>query len=191
MNILLDDIKKYTTLVAEPKKKDNKIVNAMNFFNSSFLGILIASASVIGISVFVIAPIFGLKIASLTILISYVTLIISIFVNGVLLTHIDSKTPVNILARKIEKGIYKGSLSDIVDLNCKITKKVLNTEKEQLSQSIFDNKGIKGDIIVSLLNRIEHEKQKAEATNKNKEEREALIQAGTPVGSLLKEVSEI
>lgn len=191
MNILLDDIKKYTNLVAMPKKEDNKIVNAMNYFNSSFTGAFIAIVSILAISFFVISPIFGFNNAFSIMMISYAAFIMLVLVNLLLLIYIDSKTPVNKLAKTIEKGIYKGSLSDIVDLNCEITKSIINTEKEQLSQSIFDNKGIKGDIIVSLLNRIEYEKKKEQTINKNKEERDALILAGTPVGSLLKELSNI
>ena len=98
----------------------------------------------------------------------------------------------------MSKGIYKGSISSILALECEITKAIIKPRKEEFLKLIFENKGIPGYLIVSLLNDVdffskkkEIEKKEEETSNKNKEEREALISAGTPIGSLLKEVSEI
>jgi hypothetical protein len=191
MTITLDDIKSFKSLVAKPYKENNKILNAMNCFNSLFIYFFITALSIIAFSLLVIFPVFGFESAIFPMISSFLCLYIPTIINLVLINYFDSKKPVNVLARKIKKGIYKGSITDIVDLECEITKAIITPEKEELSQVVFEKKGIPGDIILSLLERIEHEKQKEAAKQKNKEERDALILAETPVGSILKEISEI
>jgi len=189
MNITLDDIKRYKNELNE-KETNNKIIKAIYHFNEVGPVFLLKMMFVTFIIGFISIYFYGPKALLIPMSFSGIAFLYSVF-NILIISFLDSRKMISKLAKKISKGVYKGFLSDIFDLDCELTKGIINPEKEELAKLIFDKKGIPGDIIVNLLYRINSEKQKEDKEQKNKEEREALISAGTPVGSILKELSDI
>jgi hypothetical protein len=189
MNITLDDIKRYKNELNQ-KETNNKIIKAIYHFDEigpTFILKMMLVTYTIG---FISTYIYGSNALLIPIFFSFFVLV-CILLNASIISFLDSRKMISKLAEKISKGVYKGFLSEIFDLDCEITKGIIKPEKEELTKLIFDKKGIPGDVIVNLLYRINSEKQKQDKEQKDKEEREALISAGTPIGSILKEVSEI
>lgn len=95
------------------------------------------------------------------------------------------------LKQKISRQMYKGSLHEIFNMDCTITRNVLSENKKYIADNIFKYKGLSGKIILELLNQINLDISLASQKQNVKEETDALVAAKTTIGKMIEEVNEI
>jgi hypothetical protein len=72
-----------------------------------------------------------------------------------------------------------------------INKKVLNSHRLELSDKIYENKGLTGKYILFLLDLIRLDIDKKNKERNKKEEKDALVKADTIVGNMIASVENI
>lgn len=72
-----------------------------------------------------------------------------------------------------------------------IDPKSYEKNKKSLKEHIFENKGLKTSYIITLLNNIESIKKKDEVESNKQEEMNALKEADTEVGKMLKTIDGV
>ena len=95
------------------------------------------------------------------------------------------------LKQKIIRQMYKGSLHEIFNMDCTITRNVLSENKKYIADNIFKYKGLSGKIILELLNQINLDISLASQNQNVKEETDALVAAKTTIGKMIEEVNGI
>lgn len=91
---------------------------------------------------------------------------------------------------KMDK-IFKGSLSELFDINDESVKFVLKNFKNQIETGIYKNNGLHRDLLTSLINQISIRETEQRIIEKEKEEKEALINGNTKTGRMLEELRTI
>lgn len=94
------------------------------------------------------------------------------------------------LKKKIGRQVYKGCLHDIFSMDCQSTKDVLNSHRLELSDKIYENKGLTGKYILFLLDLIRLDIDKKNKERNKKEEKDALVKADTIVGNMIASVEK-
>lgn len=153
------------------------------FFGLSFFGLFGLSLSICSI----------LKVSGFVMLVMSALSIVLSIVSTLLFELLSDKY--ELIEFRLLGKIYKGKLSDIFDLEDNETTFILNNSKEAIEDNLLEHKGIPIDFVLSLINQIYGLKQKNQETldyenakiNKQ-EEKEALIKAGTKIGSIIQEL---
>lgn len=91
----------------------------------------------------------------------------------------------------IKSKTFTGSLSEIFDMNCEITRKVLKDNKEMIEKELYTLKAIKGETLISLWNDILHEKKEQENKLNQDEEIKVLINCNTKIGKAFQELNRL
>lgn len=104
---------------------------------------------------------------------------------------IESFSEKEILKDKISNQMYKGSLHEIFNMDCTITRNVLSENKKYIADNIFKYKGLSGKIILELLNQINLDISLDSQKQNVKEETDALVAAKTTIGKMIEEVNGI
>lgn len=91
----------------------------------------------------------------------------------------------------IKSKTFTGSLSEIFDMNCEITRKVLKDNKEMIEKELYTLKAIKGETLISLWNDILHEKKEQENKLNQEEEIKVLINCNTKIGKAFQELNRL
>ena len=113
------------------------------------------------------------------------------FIVATISVLIEEFSEKEMLKKKISRQMYKGSLHEIFNMDCQSTKDVLNSHRLELSDKIYENKGLTGTYILFLLDLIRLDIDKKNKERNKKEEKDALVKANTIVGNMIASVENI
>lgn len=113
------------------------------------------------------------------------------FIVATISVLIEEFSEKEMLKKKISRQMYKGSLHEIFNMDCQSTKDVLNSHRLELSDKIYENKGLTGKYILFLLDLIRLDIDKKNKERNKKEEKDALVKADTIVGNMIASVENI
>lgn len=91
---------------------------------------------------------------------------------------------------KMDK-IFKGSLSELFDINDSSVKFVLKKFEHHIENKIYKNNGLDRDLLTSLIYQISIHETEQRNIEKEKEEKEVLINGNTKTGRMLEELRTI
>lgn len=113
------------------------------------------------------------------------------FIVATISVLIEEFSEKEMLKKKISRQMYKGSLHEIFNMDCTITRNVLSENKKYIADNIFKYKGLSGKIILELLNQINLDISLASQKQNVKEDTDALVAAKTTIGKMIEEVNGI
>lgn len=86
---------------------------------------------------------------------------------------------------------FNGSIYDIFDKNCDITKAVLKKNKDLIESELYYSRAIDGMTIMSIDDNISSQKEDREILEIKKENISVLINSNTKIGNNLRELNEL